>query len=62
MKGVIIVGFDRIKTCSNCGKKWGIYKVSLPMRDKDTLECDCKETLLSWNGGVMYTSKPSENN
>lgn len=59
-KGVIQVGFEETKTCSKCGKKWDIHKIRIPMRDKDSLECDCGEKLLSWNGGVMYTSKPSE--
>lgn len=54
------MGFDGTKTCSNCGKKWDIYKGKLIMRDKDSLECDCGETLISWNGAVMFTAKPSE--
>jgi len=26
------------------------------MRDKDSLECDCGEIIIKWNGAVMYTA------
>ncbi|MGM7637611.1 hypothetical protein [Bacillus sp. Hm123] len=49
---------DGVKTCSKCGRRWDIYKVSIPMRDKDSIECDCGETLIEWNGGVMFRAEP----
>lgn len=48
--------YDHTITC-DCGKRWTIYKRSVPMRDKDSIECDCGKTLLRWNGGVMYTAE-----
>ena len=30
------------------------------MSDKDSIECDCGNTLHDWEGAVMYISKPSE--
>lgn len=56
------MGHEKIKTCLKCGKKWEINKITLTMRDKDSLECDCGETILSWNGAVMYTAKPLKEN
>lgn len=41
-------------TCSVCGTVYNVTKHKLPARDKDSIEC-CKKTLLSWNGGVMYS-------
>ncbi|KOP78170.1 hypothetical protein AMS59_13830 [Lysinibacillus sp. FJAT-14745] len=51
------MAYERTQTCVKCGNRWEIYKLRLIMRDKDSLECDCGETLIKWNGAVMYTSK-----
>ena len=45
-------------TCSKCGAKYKLYKIKIPMRDKDSERCViCGNTLISWNGGVMYDTK-----
>lgn len=54
------MAFYKTMTCSNCGKKWDVFKVSVAMRDKDSIECDCGDTLQSWNGGVMFTATPAK--
>lgn len=54
------MGYDYTSVCSKCGKKWDIYKISIPMRDKDSLDCDCGEEIIRWNGGVMYNATPSK--
>jgi len=47
-----------IKVCEKCGAKYKITKIKIPMRDKDSIECNhCNSTIISWNGGVMYTDK-----
>jgi len=44
------------KKCPPCGRTWRISKHKLIMRDKDSLECDCGEIIIKWNGAVMYTA------
>lgn len=41
-----------------CGRAYRLEKLSVPMRDKDSIDCACGETLCSWNGGVMYRAQP----
>lgn len=48
-------------TCTKCGKQWLINKIKIIMRDKDSLECTCGETIIKWNGAVMYTAEPLKN-
>lgn len=44
--------------CSTCGAKYKIKKITLPARDKDSIECNyCSATIISWNGGVMYSDE-----
>lgn len=44
-------------TCPNCGSKYKLRKIKIPLRDKDNISCDiCNHVLLSWNGGEMWTS------
>ncbi|WP_306589407.1 hypothetical protein [Geothrix sp. 21YS21S-4] len=43
-----------IMTCGACSAKYEVVKKDLPFRDRDSIECDCGEELLSWNGGVCY--------
>lgn len=49
-----------VRTCPRCGKRWVITEHHSIMRDKDSLECDCGEELMHWNGGVFYTARPYE--
>jgi len=53
------MGYESTYTCPKCGKKWDIYKHKISMRDKDSLDCDCGEEIIRWNGGVMYNARPS---
>lgn len=47
-----------IHTCANCGSVYEVRHQSVPYHDKDTEECEvCKETILSWDGGVTYSTK-----
>lgn len=49
--------------CPVCGSKYEITKHKIIMRDKDSIECDiCNHPIISWNGGVMYSSKLLERN
>lgn len=52
--------FDRAHTCT-CGKRFDIYKIKMPMRDKDSEHCTCGAEIISWNGGVMYRAEPKKN-
>lgn len=46
------------KECKKCGAIYEIIESDYPMRDKDSLKCDCcNNTILNWNGGVIYSSK-----
>ncbi|HEY8889890.1 MAG TPA: hypothetical protein VIM70_06510 [Clostridium sp.] len=45
-------------TCSKCGAEYELHRHRIPMRDKDSETCYfCNTTLISWNGGVMYSTK-----
>ena len=47
-----------IKHCEKCSSKYELTEHKLPIRDKDSLECDiCGYKLHSWNGGCLWTSK-----
>jgi predicted Zn finger-like uncharacterized protein len=46
------------KECKNCGAIYQIIAQDYPMRDKDSIKCEyCGDILLSWNGGIIYSSK-----
>lgn len=46
------------KQCKNCQATYRLSSVSVPMRDKDNIECDfCGAELISWNGGIVYSSE-----
>ena len=46
------------RTCAGCGAVYEVFKHKLIMRDKDSIDCDvCGQELISWNGGVMYSTK-----
>lgn len=51
-----------IKICHKCGRKYEIFKMSIPIRDKDSEECICECELIKWNGGVMYDARLKEDN
>ncbi len=41
-----------------CGAKYELTKHKLMSRDKDSKDCGlCGETLIEWNGGVMYSAR-----
>lgn len=42
-------------TCPKCGRTYNRTVTRFPMRDKDSFECACGETLESWNS----TESPS---
>lgn len=47
--------YDGIIECEECGARYKIFKQSIPIRDKDSIECHkCRAELKRWNGGVMY--------
>lgn len=48
-------GVEGSHTCE-CGLVWILAKRSVPQRDKDSLTCDCGETLVRWNGGCVWTA------
>lgn len=48
--------FEGERTCT-CGKLYDIYKMRMPMRDKDSERCTCGAVIISWNGGVMYKAE-----
>ena len=54
--------FDYSYTCTKCRKKWDVYKMHSPSRDKDSEHCDCGELIVKWNGGVIYTVRAHDNN
>ena len=39
-----------------CGRVWELSERKVPMRDKDSLACDCGATLVSWNGGCVWNA------
>lgn len=55
--------YEETRTCNVCGTNYKLYKTKLPMRDKDSEDCEiCGNTIISWNGGVMYRiEKVTEN-
>lgn len=49
------------ESCSACAEVNTLRKVTLPCRDKDTLNCQhCGAELITWNGGVMYMHHDTE--
>ena len=47
--------YDGIIECEECSARYKIFKQSIPIRDKDSIECHkCGAELKRWNGGVMY--------
>lgn len=45
------------ETCKKCGAVYELTRHKLIARDKDSINCKCGEELISWNGGVCYSSK-----
>lgn len=45
-----------IKRCE-CGRIYELRKIKVPVRDKDSIHCECGRELMAWNGGVMYIDK-----
>ena len=43
------------RTCPNCGAVYELSEFKIPVRDKDSLECEfCDATLIRWNGAVYW--------
>ena len=52
-----------ITTCEKCGSVYKLTSVNVPMRDKDTIECDiCGETIHSWNQAKVWSATLIEKN
>ena len=53
------MGYEKNIICENCGAEYELHKHNLAgQRDNDSEECEiCGTTLISWNGGAMYTTK-----
>lgn len=49
-------GKEGEKPCE-CGRVWLLAKRNEPQRDKDDISCTCGRTLVSWNGGCVWTAK-----
>lgn len=44
-------------TCSGCGAEYELRSFKIPMRDKDSVECEiCNIQLYSWNEAKMWTA------
>lgn len=42
------------KNTCECGRVWNLTQRKVPMRDKDSIQCLCGKTLVSWNGGCIW--------
>ena len=43
-------------TCKRCASRFRLRHFKLAMRDRDSYDCSvCGNTLISWNGGEMYS-------
>ena len=41
--------------CKKCGSEYSLGAQKIPVRDKDTLECEvCGETIFSWNEAKIW--------
>jgi hypothetical protein len=49
-------GVEGKHTCK-CGLVWMLIQRKVPPRDKDDISCTCGRTLVSWNGGCVWTAK-----
>jgi hypothetical protein len=49
-------GVEGKNTCQ-CGRVWFLTQRKRGQRDKDDLSCTCGRTLVSWNGGCVWTAK-----
>ena len=50
--------YEKDIICSECGAKYKLYSMKIPMRDKDSERCEiCGATLISWNGAIMYDAR-----
>ncbi len=50
-------GKEGENTCPDCGRVWLLTKRKVPQRDKDDISCTCGRTLVSWNGGCVWTAE-----
>lgn len=41
------------QSCPKCKAVYEVREIKISMRDKDTFECDCGESLASWDGSHM---------
>ena len=47
-----------INHACSCGAVYKLTSHNISTRDKDSKECQfCGETLIDWNGGVMWTAE-----
>jgi predicted Zn finger-like uncharacterized protein len=55
----MVYGGESIEVaCKQCGSVFRLLRHQLAMRDKDSVDCTvCGATLLSWNGGEMYSGR-----
>src|ERR1039458_3687646 len=49
-------GVEGKNTCPECGRVWLLTQRKVPQRDKDDISCICGRTLVSWNGGCVWTA------
>ncbi len=41
--------------CKNCGSEFELNSKSIPLRDKDSINCEvCRSELYSWNEAKMW--------
>lgn len=50
--------YDLEITCSKCGTRHGLIKISIPVRDKDSINClKCgNEDIFKWNEAKIWTA------
>ena len=47
-----------IKECPNCGSVYELSYTKVPMKDKDSIDCEvCGRELLSWNSCKIWTDR-----
>lgn len=46
------------QVCKSCGAVYEVTSHKLPVRDKDSIDCDiCGAELIAWNGGVTFSAR-----
>ena len=49
-------GVEGRNTCE-CGRVWLLKEIRVPQRDKNSIECTCGRTLISWNGECFWKAE-----